>query len=163
MNKRLVLTVLLTVMFSLTMSANPDHHEMMNKKLKLTETQDAQFKKISFDMKKKQIELKAKSATAALELKQLMSADAIDKSAIEKKLSEIASIRVALRMNHINAWSEKNKVLNADQQKIWKKMLQNGPRMKHGKRGNRMMMEHRMHDDDQPRMERRIEKKIIKE
>jgi Spy/CpxP family protein refolding chaperone len=138
--------------------------------LKLTDDQKVQFEKISFDVQKKQIELRAKLETSRLELKRLIAADQLDKAAVEKKMTEIANQQVALHMNHISGWAEKNKVLTADQQKIWKKMLQHHPRaMAEKKRQGRMMMMHeRMMDgdndnDDMPRIERRIEKKIIKE
>ena len=78
-------------------------------------------------------------------------------------------------MNHLNAWSEKNKVLNADQQKIWKGMMlrhmQNSkgdmpgcmPEPKRG-RMQRPMMHGLQGDDDMPQqMEIKIEKKINKE
>jgi Spy/CpxP family protein refolding chaperone len=158
------LTLLTIAAFAFAFS-QPGPKHGMQANLKLTEDQQSQFEKISFDIKKKQIELNAKVETARLELQRLMNADQLDKSAVEKKMTEIANHQVALRMNHINGWAEKNKVLNADQQKIWKKMLQQQPRAKAGKRQGRMMMRERMmeNDDDLPRMERRIEKKIIKE
>lgn len=136
----------------------------MPKELNLTDAQQQQFEKISFDMQKKQIELRAKLETVSLELRRLFTAESIDKSAIEKKMTEVAQQRVALRMNHINAWSEKNKLLNADQQKIWKGMLEHQPRkMMQGRKQGAMMRHGRMDDDMSPRMERRIEKKIITE
>ncbi|MCK9409627.1 MAG: periplasmic heavy metal sensor [Bacteroidetes bacterium] len=133
--------------------------------LKLTDAQQEQFEKLSFDMKKKQIELKAKLETSRLELHRLFAAETLDKSAVEKKMTEVSQQHVALRMNHINCWAEKNKLLNADQQKIWKKNLQRHPgAMDHNRAGQMMRHRNMMMDDDMPeRMERRIEKKIIKE
>ena len=92
-------------------------------KLNLTDAQQEQLQKISFDTQKKQIELRAKMETAKLEMRRLMNADAVDKSAIEKKLNDIASARTALEMNRINGWIEKNKVLTPEQQQLWKKAL----------------------------------------
>ena len=97
--------------------------------LNLTDAQQEQFQKISFDAQKKQIELRAKMETAKLELRRLMHADAVDKSAIEKKLNDIASARTALEMNRINGWIEKNKVLTPEQQKLWKKSLRKNRKM----------------------------------
>lgn len=158
------LTLLTVAAFAFAFS-QPGPKHGMHADLKLTADQQSQFEKISFEIKKKQIELNAKVETARLELQRLLSADQLDKSAVEKKMTEIANHQVVLRMNHINGWTEKNKVLNADQQKIWKKMLQHHPREKAAKRQGRMMMQERMMDNDEnmPRMERRIEKKIIKE
>ena len=156
------LTVL-TVLLALFAISQPGPKRSMHADLKLTDAQQEQFEKITFDMKKKQIELKAKLETSRLELKRLMTADALDKSAVEKKMTEIASQQVAMRMNHINAWSEKNKALNAEQQAIWKKMLHRGNGPMNGPHPGRMMRHQSMDPDMPGRMERRIEKKIIKE
>lgn len=109
---------------------HPFKQQLMDE-LKLTDAQQEQFKKISFDVQKKQIELRSKLATARLELRRLMDADASDKTAIEKKFNEIAATQTAMKMNRYNGWLEKNKVLTPEQQKIWKKALlhhRNAPR-----------------------------------
>lgn len=149
-NRAAIFTTLL-FLFVITIYAQP-HTMSQNRmnvksKLNLTEQQQDQFQKIHFDTQKKNIELNAKIATAKLELKQILSGDKQDKSTLEKKLQEIANLKVSLTMNRFNAWSDCNKVLNADQQKIWKQSLQmhlseNGnkrPMMKH----NRQMMQPR--------------------
>lgn len=155
--------------------SQPEPQRMMLKELNLTDTQQKQFETITFDMQKKQIELGAKLATLKLEMKRLMTAETIDKGAIEKKMNEIAAQQIAVRMNHLNAWSEKNKILNADQQKPWKKMflrhLQNGkggkPNGMQGPRHRRMqgpmMLEMQGNDNMPHQMEIKIEKKINKE
>lgn len=177
MNSIIARLTILTVIAAVLVLAQPGEKKGMLKELNLTDTQKEQFEKISFDTRKKQIELKAKLETSQLELQRLLAAESLDKSAVEKKMNELASSQVAMRMNHINGWSEKNKVLNADQQKIWKKMLRNhasamngrnAGRMKHGRSMNGgmpgHMMQRGMMDNDMPmHMERRIEKKIIKE
>jgi Spy/CpxP family protein refolding chaperone len=125
MNTRTALTALLLLLLITTIAfAQPMHDRKMPKGLNLTDTQQEQFEKISFDMQKKQIELTAKLALLKLEMKRLMDADQLDKSAIEKKMNEMAAQTIALRMNHLTAWSEKNKLLNADQQKNWKKNVE---------------------------------------
>jgi hypothetical protein len=68
-----------------------------------------------------------------------------------------------MKMNHFNSWSEKNKSLTPEQQKIWKNTLKH-QKPSRAKRQGRPMMHERMMDNDGPmRMERRIEKKIINE
>jgi Spy/CpxP family protein refolding chaperone len=177
MNSIIARLTVLTVIAAAFVLAQPDGMKGMHKELKLTDAQQEQFEKISFDTRKKQIELKAKLETSQLELQRLLSAESLDKSAVEKKLNELASSQVAMRMNHINGWSEKNKVLNADQQKLWKKMLRHHPGAMKGRGEGRMMrgrsmkggmpghmMQRTETDGDMPmHMERRIEKKIIKE
>lgn len=174
-------TVILLVLLASLAFTQPGPDKMVSKGLNLTDAQQEQFEKINFDMQKKKIELGAKLATLKLEMNRLMSADQLDKSAIEKKMNEMAAQNIALRMNHLNAWSEKNKLLNADQQKIWKKMLMKRLRQMQSGDGegvmHKKMMGRGMHkgmmqghpgmkmqmDDEQPRMERRIEKEIIKQ
>jgi Spy/CpxP family protein refolding chaperone len=176
MKIRTIITAAVLLLTTL-MFAQPMLERKMPKDLNLTDAQQEQFEKINFDMQKKKIELTAKLATVKLEMNRFMNADQLDKAAIEKKMNEMAAQNIALRMNHLNAWSDKNKLLNADQQKIWRKMMKNHLRamqsrsddgMMPGKRkGQRMMQGHPGMDQDMgvehPRMERRIEKEIIKE
>ncbi len=172
-----IFTALVFLMSLTFLSAQPGPERKMPKDLNLTDAQQEQFEKIEFDMQKKQIELGAKLATLKLEMNRLMSADQLDKGAVEKKMNEIAAQTIALRMNHLNAWSEKNKLLNADQQKIWKKMLLQRVRRMQKLDGEGMMMGRGMRkgmmkdhpgmnmdtDTEHPRMERRIEKEINKQ
>lgn len=151
--------MVLSLVATLIAFGNPSIHKKMMKNLNLTETQKEQFEKISFDTQKKQIELKAKVETSKLEFRRLLSAEAIDKSAIEKKMNEIATNEVTLRMNHINAWTEKNKVLTSEQQKIWKKVLVHRPekmnrQMKHNRR-MRTPMPSEMERERQPDIDNR--------
>ncbi|MDD8019211.1 MAG: hypothetical protein PHP42_12630 [Bacteroidota bacterium] len=92
-------------------------------KLQLTDTQKEQFQKVHFDTRKKDIDLRAKLETAHLDLTALKLAPSPEKSLIEKKVNEIAAIQASRAMNQFDAWSSCNKVLTADQQKIWKQVL----------------------------------------
>ena len=158
MKNGITLYTLLSIICIAFAFGNPKDGKSGLKELNLSDTQKEQFQKISFDTQKKQIELKAKLETAKLELRRLMTADAIDKSAIEKKMNEVATSHVALRMNHLNSWMEKNKVLNPEQQKLWKKHLANHP----GKKRNKMMHPPKLRGDMQPQMHREIIKERIK-
>lgn len=167
------------LILSAALFAQPGPGKKMMKELNLTDAQQEQFEKLTFDTQKKQIELGAKLATLKLEMKRLMAAESIDRSAIEKKMNEIADQQVALKMNRLNGWMEKNKVLTADQQKIWRDVLRRQTEMLESKdrpammrkmmRMNRSMPGGPMHeapmmnDEDGPMKERRIEKRIIKE
>lgn len=116
--------------------------------LKLTDAQKEQFEKITYDTQKKQIELRSKLESAQLDIRRLMDAESIDKTAIEKKFNEIAAAQTAMKMNHFTGWYEKNKVLTTEQQKIWKKAIHQ--RMKSAHRVMREVQKERM-----PMMERR--------
>ncbi len=91
--------------------------------LKLSDTQKEKFEQLRFDMEKKEIELRAKLETSKLEMRKLIMSDVPDKAAIDKKIPEVVSNEAALRSNKLSAWFEGNKLLNADQQKIWVKFL----------------------------------------
>jgi Spy/CpxP family protein refolding chaperone len=95
-------------------------------KLNLTDEQKKDVEKIHFDAEKQTIAQKAKVETARVELQQLLKADAPEKSAIEKKISEMADLKVQMHMIKINSWFAINKLLTPDQQKTWKKVLEHG-------------------------------------
>ena len=134
MKRLTVLMVAVLMVFSTQLYSQPDHGSKQIKKfigkLNLTEAQKKDVEKIGFDMAKQMVAQKAKLATAKIDLRQLLKADTPDKSAIEKKISEMADIGVQLRMNKINSWFAINKLLTPDQQKIWKKVLENAPALK---------------------------------
>ncbi len=162
MKVRVSIITVLSFLVIFSTFGQPVERKKMMKELKLTDQQQEQFEKVTFDTQKKMIELKAKIATSKLELRRLMDAESIDKSAIEKKMNEIATNEVAIRMNHINSWFEKNKLLTPDQQKIWKKVLAHRPEQMKRK----MMMKREMHKDmDSPMHQERevtIERRMKK-
>lgn len=135
-----------------------DFPQMMHKmnKLNLTDEQKKQFDKLRFDIQKRQTDAQAKVKTAGIELKELFSADKLDRTAIEKKMKEIADLRLKLRLNHLDHWFAVNKILDEKQQKIWKEKLERrgGPGMKgmmkdFGGKSKRMM-QFKMNDCDKP-------------
>lgn len=153
MKKMIVLFSLLTVTFiAVSQPQGAFQRQRAASKLNLTDAQQEQFQKISFDVQKKQIELKAKVETARLELRRLMAFDNLDKTAIEKKMNEVSSAQTALQMNRINGWIEKNKVLTPEQQKLWKKELRHNPRGANKK--ERTVQIERMRMQGRPMMQR---------
>lgn len=150
--RSLLLAVVLFITSFAYAQPNMQRHARMMDDLKLNDAQKDQFEKITFETQKKQIELRSKLETARLELQRLMDADSPEKSAIEKKFNEIASAQTALKMNHVNCWFEKNKVLTPEQQKIWKRSLHQRMKVAH-------MGMQRMRDDQPQRM--RIERRMM--
>jgi len=117
------------VLFNAQVYGQPDDAKQIHKfmgKLNLTDEQKKDVDKIHFDAEKQTIAQKAKVETARVELQQVLKADAPDKSAIEKKINEIASLMVQLHMIKVNSWFAVNKLLNPEQQKTWKKVLEHG-------------------------------------
>jgi Spy/CpxP family protein refolding chaperone len=100
--------------------------------LKLTDQQRKEVGDLRSEMAKQAIAQQAKVKTARLELADLFRADSPDQSAIDAKVGEIAKLQTQMRQARIDHWFAVNKLLNADQQKIWKRML------------GRMWMQHRM-------------------
>jgi Spy/CpxP family protein refolding chaperone len=112
--------------------------------LNLTDAQKKDMGKLRTEMEKKAVELRAKAQTARIELRELLMADTPDKSAIGKKMDEVAKREADLRMNRIDGWFETNKLLTPEQQKLWVKALRFGTaramRQSHGANGRAQMM-----------------------
>jgi len=123
--------------------------------LKLSEDQKKDVDKIHVDMEKQEIAQKAKNETARVELRQLFKADSPDKSAIEKKMNEIADLEVQMHMIRINSWFDINKLLTQEQQKTWKKALEYGSEMQQRK----MEMDHHGKHSMPPHQEEPMQKK----
>ena len=100
--------------------------------LNLTDQQQKEIGDLRTEMAKQAIAQQAKIKTARLELVELFRADTPDKSAIDAKVDEISRLQTQMRQARIDHWFAVNKLLNADQQKIWKRML------------GRMWTQHRM-------------------
>jgi Spy/CpxP family protein refolding chaperone len=148
MKKLLVLMVIVFVVFTAYLTAQPSDGPAFHKvigKLKLSDEQKKDVDKIKVDMEKQHVAQKAKIETARIELQELFKSDSPDKSAIEKKLNEIAELEVQMKMIKIDSWFTVNKLLTPEQQKTWRRALESGsrmkqPGMKHG--GKESMMQH---------------------
>jgi Spy/CpxP family protein refolding chaperone len=140
-------------------------------RLNLNDQQEKQVEQLRFDMQKQLIGVRGKLQTARLELRELLSADNPDKAAIEKKMNEIAQIRVQKESVRLDHWFQVNKLLTPEQQKVWKQLLKHpfrdrarawmGQRMRDGRgprgdqsfmgrRGGPMQGHHRMMKPETP-------------
>ena len=132
--KNLVIPIIL-LLFAFAASASaaaPENgfgRKRFMEQLKLTDAQKKDFDNLHVDMQKQLVAQRAKIATARIDLRQLFKSDTPDRSAIEKKMSEIADLGVQSRMIRVNTWFAVNKILTPDQQKIWKKALAAAPEM----------------------------------
>jgi Spy/CpxP family protein refolding chaperone len=153
MKRLAVLIAAVLMVFGTQMYSQPNrgkHIQKFMEKLNLTDEQKKDVDKIHVDAEKQTITQKAKEETARLELRQLLKADAPDKSAIEKKINDIADLKVQMHMIKISSWFAINKLLTPDQQKTWKKVLENAPAMRRQRMMNRMSgrpMPFQQHDD----------------
>jgi len=157
MKRFTVLMVAAFVIFSAQLFSQPEEmraiHRFMGK-LNLTEEQKKDAEKIGVDVAKQSVAQKAKLATAQIELQQLFKADNPEKAAIEKKLNEIANISVQSRMIKIDSWFAINKILTPEQQKTWKRVLENAPaiaRQRMMKRMGERPMPFQRHEEKMPK------------
>ena len=149
--KRLAVMIAAVLMvFGTQVYSQPNEAKQIQKfmgKLNLTDEQKKDVEKIHVDAEKQRIAQKAKVETARVDLQQLFKADTPDKSAIEKKMNDIADLEVQMHMIKINSWFAVNKLLNPEQQKTWKKVLEHGPalqrhNMMEQKRNRHMLTPH---------------------
>jgi Spy/CpxP family protein refolding chaperone len=123
--------------------AGPPNGRLIEK-LNLTDTQKKDFERLNTDFAKQRVEQQAKIKIAALDLRALMKAESPDKSSIEKKINEIGNLQAQNRMLGVDHWFSVNKMLNPDQQKIWKSALERPLRTRFAARmrqmHDRMMM-----------------------
>ncbi len=122
-------------------------HPRIEERLKLSDSQKADFEKLNADYAKKRVEQQAKIKVAGIDLHSLLQADTPDRSALEKKVNEIGDLQAQNRMLRIDHWFAVNKILTPDQQKIWKETLEQPMRERFAGRMGRMsrggmMMEH---------------------
>lgn len=102
--------------------AGPPHTRVLEK-LNLSDAQKKDIEKLNTDFAKQLVDQQAKVKIAAIELHSLMKADSPDKGAIEKKINQISDLQAQNRMLGVDHWFSVNKLLNPDQQKIWKSVL----------------------------------------
>ena len=107
-------------------------------KIKLSDSQKKDFEKLNTDFAKQRVEQRSKIEIAGIELHSLLTAESPDKSAIEKKINEIGNLQAQNRMLRVDHWFSVNKLLNPDQQKVWKDMLNRHMRERVAQRLGRM-------------------------
>lgn len=110
--------------------------------LSLSAEQKKDIDKIIANTMKEQIDRRASIGKARVDLRELLRAESPNQSAIEKKLGEITQMESQARVGRLNTWFVVNRLLNADQQKIWKQALE-----RHMAFGNRAGMRGRMDED----------------
>ena len=118
-------------------NAGPPHGRVLEK-LNLSDTQKKDVENLNTDFAKQKVEQQAKIKIAAIELHSLMKADSPDKGAIEKKINEVSDLQAQNRMLGVDHWFSVNKLLNPDQQKIWKSVLDRPLRNRFAARMERM-------------------------
>lgn len=121
--------VLIVALCALVVSLNaqpeiPGPAAKLIKKLNLTEQQKPELGKLMVEHAKKMIDQRAKFASNAIDLRVLLRAESPQQNAIEKKMRELADLKVQEETLRLNLWFSVNKLLTVDQQKVWKNALQ---------------------------------------
>ena len=154
MKRLTIMMAAVFMLFSNHLYSQPDDAMQIHKfmgKLNLSDEQKKDVEKIHFDAEKQTIAQKAKVETARVELQQALKADIPDKSAIEKKINEVANLRAQMYMIRVNSWFAVNKLLNPEQQKTWKKVLEHGQELQRHRMMNQMREGHMpAHSPDAP-------------
>lgn len=91
----------------------------MREKLGLTSEQATKLHDLRLEFQKAAVPIRANLKTKRLELRQLMSADRPDRTAIDRKVSEISNVRSALMKNRIDHQLAVREILSGDQ---WQKL-----------------------------------------
>lgn len=122
---------------------------MLKEKLNLTDEQETKMQKLRIELMKKQTQLRSRVQTLRLDSKELFLAEKVDRKGLESNVKAISDAQEQMKLNFVDHWFAVNAMLNADQQKIWKRhAMQMGERMREGMRqGMRRHMRTRMHDD----------------
>ncbi|MBF8297083.1 MAG: Periplasmic heavy metal sensor [Bacteroidetes bacterium] len=100
-----------------------DRRENLMHDLKLTDQQDSQVKKLHLDLERKQAQIQSKIRLAHLDLKEMYLSDKLDRSAIEKSVSQISDLQKQMKLNFVGFWFSVNEILTPEQQKAWKNHL----------------------------------------
>ncbi|MDA0985985.1 MAG: hypothetical protein O3A55_00045 [Bacteroidetes bacterium] len=130
------------------------------KKLNLSEDQKSKVDKVKYEATKSAIELGSKIKLLKLDIKELLKADNPDKSAIDKKIKETVEKTTSLATIRLDSWFKVNELLNSDQKKVWKNVLNQHAAMKEGNfriKMNRMPhFKFRSENFDMPEFEHRL-------
>ncbi len=115
-----------------------ERHPVLFSALKLTDQQKTDAKKVWFELRQKQIDVRAGLQHARLDYESLASADKPDQKALNAKIKDMANLRAQLQQNKLDAWFAVNKLLTPEQQKTWKRVLEHPMMFERRARMNRM-------------------------
>ena len=113
--------------------------------LKLTDEQKSKLQNLFFEFRKTQADIAGKLNKARIELQELLSAEKLDKAAIDKKIDEISNYQKELTKNRANHWINIQQVLTPEQRRGKEKDRRNG---KFGNGRSWGCLKHRATDND---------------
>lgn len=159
MKKNIIVTLVLAVLFSGSLFAQPDGFGMgrrggfgkmqFKEKLNLSEEQEKQFNDITYKHQSESIDLRAKVKKNRLELKNLLDNKNVDEQKVLALTEETSKLQAQLKQSAVKTWLAIYKTLDKEQKEIWAESF-----MGMGMRGRydthegpmmRGMMKERMH------------------
>ncbi len=143
-----ILTILLAVIFTANISAQPPkgeinkkpHHKMMRErifdKLNLTDAQKKQIGNLKADFEKKMIDLKANLQKDMVDLKALQNKDNVTRSEVIGAVEKVNKAKNEIALAVANHLMDVREILTPEQRKTAKDLL---PGMMEGMRRHKMM------------------------
>jgi Spy/CpxP family protein refolding chaperone len=101
-----------------------DHFKILN----LDEQQKASIGEIKSRMMKETIKRTADMRIVQIELKDLLSQDAVDMKAVEAKVRQLGTLQTEMHLSHIKAMEDIRTKLTPEQRKKLKEMIESRPR-----------------------------------
>lgn len=98
-------------------------HQQLAERLGLTDSQKDQIGKLRLEHEKEMTELHAKIRIARLDMEELLAAEKLDRSAIEKKISAISDLEHSVKLKMLDHLFAVNALLTPEQQKVWKEQM----------------------------------------
>lgn len=133
--------VLIVLCFVTTLSAQPgrkqkEGREKFQSELNLTEQQKEQMQQFRLDHKTYVLDIKHEIQKNRLEIEKLLMADNLDESKLLQLTNQSSDLKAKIKDSKMKMWLDTFKILNPDQQKIWKKkLLRMGNKIDRGQKG----------------------------
>ena len=101
-------------------------HEPFIEKLKLSDQQEAQIRKLRVQFQKNQVQVHSQIRMARLDLKELFLAEKLERDAIEKTVRAISGLEQQAKLSRIDHLFAVYEILTPEQRKLWKKHMGEG-------------------------------------
>jgi Spy/CpxP family protein refolding chaperone len=91
------------------------------RQLDLTADQKSEFSRLRSELRRQEIGLRASMAMGRVDMEELFRAEKPDKEKIDAALTAAGKLQTEAREARVAFWFDVNKILTADQQKVWKR------------------------------------------
>lgn len=119
-------------------------NDQICKLLNLTEDQEKQMQKFRLDHQEYVLDIKHKIEINQLEIKKILMEVNLDEAKLLSLSNANSELKAKIRDSKLKMWLDGYKILNADQQKLWKKkFMQRGQRMALGNKAFRKGGKHK--------------------